>query len=78
MERGAPVLARPEDAAERPLKRGWLTFALGLLAGAVLAGTVASASFGRLSLQLGPLPGTSVNQPAAGSVATEGTWQSRQ
>jgi hypothetical protein len=47
--------------------RSWLTFVLGLLAGAVLAGTIASAAFGCLSLQLCPLPGTSAGQPPAGS-----------
>jgi len=42
--------------------RAWLTFALGLLAGALFAGTIAGASFGRFSIQLCPLPETPVSR----------------
>lgn len=58
--------------------RAWLTFALGLVAGALFVGTIASASFGRFSLQLCPLPGTPLNQPTPEPGAKEGSWRAKE
>lgn len=53
----------------------WLMFAAGLVAGVLLgAATVGTASFGRLTLQLCPVPGASTSQPSAERGSPEGPW----
>lgn len=58
--------------------QAWLMLAVGLVAGALLTtATLGSAAFGRFALQLCPVPGASVSQPAAEHGGPEGPWPAR-
>lgn len=55
----------------------WLPFALGVMAGALLAGAIANASFAYFSRELCPPPAISVSQPATEPDTRESAWQAK-